>query len=222
MPLITHVVLHHLPPILGHLGTWGPEAALRSPAGLPAVPAGLPAVLGLGPGACRAAWAGSGQEGLAGGHSRLDLRIRVPCGSCHPQPWALASPRGSPSARWAEGGHHSRSSSWSAGAPDSLSPISLPEPSMQPLFLLPACPTVHLSIRAPPRAWSPCTWLCLCSLTLPLHPPHPHCLACLLWSVSCFFSCGVWAQAMCLCHAWTHVCARELAHPTRLAPTLLS
>lgn len=126
-----------------------------------------------GPWACRAAWAGSGQEGLAGGHSRLDLRIRVLCGSCHPQPWALASPRGSPSARWAEGGHHSRSSSWSAGAPDSLSPISLPEPSMQPLFLLPACPTVHLSIRALPRAWSPCTWLCLCSLTLPLHPHIP-------------------------------------------------
>lgn len=77
MPLITHVVLHHLPPIRGHLGTWGPEAALRSPAG-------LPAILGLGPGVRRAAWAGSGQEGLAGGHSRLDLRIRVLCGSCHP------------------------------------------------------------------------------------------------------------------------------------------
>ena len=174
MPLITHVVLHHLPPILGHLGTWGPEAALRSPAGLPAVPAGPPAVLGLGPGARRAAWAGSGQEGLAGGHSRLDLRIRVPCGSCHPQLWALASPRGSPSARWAEGGHHSRSSSWSAGAPDSLSPISLPEPSMQPLFPPPSlshspsehpCPSqglvpMHLALpllphTAPPPPTSP-------------------------------------------------------------------
>lgn len=46
--------------------------------------------------------------------------------------------------------------------------LSLP---CSPCFLLPPCPTVHLSIRAPPRAWSPCTWPCLCSLTLPLHPP---------------------------------------------------
>lgn len=165
MPLITHVVLHHLPPILGHLGTWGPEAALRSPAGLPAVPAGLPAILGLGPGVRRAAWAGSGQEGLAGGHSRLDPRIRVPCGSCHPQPWALVSPRGSPSARWAEGGHHTRSSSWLAGAPDSMSPISLPEPSMQPLL-----PPPSLS-HSPSEHPGPSQGLVPVPPALPL-PPH--------------------------------------------------
>lgn len=88
--------------------------------------------------------------------------------------------------------------------------LSLP---CSPCFLLPPCPTVHLSTRAPPRAWSLCPRPCLCPLTLLLHCPYPHCLACLLWSVYCFFSFSVRAQAMCVCHAWTHVCARELAPP---------
>lgn len=174
-------------------------------------------------GCARAAWArGLGRRGWQEGTPGLTSWIRSAVGPAIPQPWALVESPWSPSARWAEGGHHTRSSSWLAGAPDSMSPISLPEPSMQPLLPPPSLshsPSEHPGpsqglVPVPP---GPASAPSHCSSTA--HIPIAWPVFSGLFIVSSHSVCGSGYVRVFSC--LEHMYARELALPHKAGATLL-